>query len=75
MRQQQITLDSRKERYTIPTVPNFLKVEGRWVPLRDLNAAQLTKIGRKWTEALIRRASEQRVAGVEPMRDYEMEMR
>jgi hypothetical protein len=44
-----------------PFVPNFLRMtDGQMLPLSAVGDAGLRRIGKAWTEELIRRAAEQR---------------
>lgn len=47
----------------IPTTPNFLRVKDseESIPVWKLNDAEITSIGKQWTEALRDKAREQRL--------------
>lgn len=50
------------EEYDLPKAPNFIrrKDDNFPVPYGELSDAQIRKVGKAWTDALLKRAREQR---------------
>ena len=44
------------QRVKLPTLPNFIRTGETTIRIQDLSQKQLQEIGRRWTEALMRKA-------------------
>lgn len=59
---EKVTVSVKTERVLLlPTLPNFLRTPSdEPVPIESLTQEQLEEVGRKWTEALKRKARDKR---------------
>ena len=58
----ELVFDRRKAVVTVPRVPNFIMLNGSYVPLSEFSPKELRAIGKAMTERLLNRAKEQEKA-------------
>jgi hypothetical protein len=49
-----------RNQITLPKVPDFIQFEGRYLSVSSYTPEELKKIGKRWTDELVRKAKEQK---------------